>query len=98
MRVTSGQGDPTTGCPRCQSLMVVETFVDYESSSDPPSFLGWRCLICGAICDPLILLHQAKGWEPVSPRSYHTKRGRPLRLHRQRASQHPVGTGGRADP
>lgn len=40
MRVTSGQEDPTTGCPRCQSLMVVETFVDYESSSDPPSFLG----------------------------------------------------------
>lgn len=95
---SNGQENYTTGCPRCHSLKVVETFVDYESSSDPPWLLGWRCLIWEATYDPLICFHQTMGWESVSPRSHHTERGRRLRPHRQPASPHPVGAGGRADP
>lgn len=63
------------GCPRCQSLMVLETFVDFESDSHPGSFLGWRCVGCGAILDPLILLHQADRPEPGECRARHRKRG-----------------------
>jgi hypothetical protein len=93
--IKNGQDDHTTGCPRCHSLMVVETFVDYESGSDPACFLGRRCVICGAICDPLILLHQSTGWGSVNPRSQHTTKGHPLHPDRRAASPHPVGAGGR---
>jgi hypothetical protein len=39
-------------CHRCDGPMVVEKFY-----GENDSFLGWHCLICGAILDPVILLH-----------------------------------------
>jgi hypothetical protein len=53
------------GCPRCDNLMVEETFVDIDADTHPPSFRGWRCVLCGAIVDPLILQHQADRPEPL---------------------------------
>jgi hypothetical protein len=96
--ISRQQDDRTAGCLRCHSLMVIETFVDYESGLGLPCFLGWRCLICGAIYDPVILLHQSVGWELMSPRSHGAKRGRRLHHKGQRASPHPVGARGGADP
>jgi hypothetical protein len=52
-------------CPRCDNLMVEETFVDLESDVHPLSFRGWRCVICGAIVDSLIVLHQTNRPEPL---------------------------------
>jgi len=93
--ITAGQDNRTGGCPRCHSLMVVETFVDYGSGL--PCFLGWRCPVCGGIYDPLILSHQSMGRESVSRRSHRIKKSRrPLPI-RQRASLHPVGAGVRRD-
>jgi len=95
--ITDGQDNRTGRCPRCHSLMVVETFVDYESDSGLPCFLGWRCPICGGIYDPLILSHQSRGWELVSRRAHRIKRsGRPVPIP-QRASSHPVEAGVRRD-
>ena len=45
-------------CRRCCNPMVEETFVDLRSDTTAASFPGWRCLICGAIQDPLIVQHQ----------------------------------------
>ena len=42
-------------CLRCEGLMVHETFEDLDGlwSSDH-EFIGWRCLNCGAMVDPVI--------------------------------------------
>jgi hypothetical protein len=37
--------------------MVEERFTDYQQSAKF-SFIGWRCLSCGLILDPTILLHR----------------------------------------
>jgi len=38
--------------------MVEEIFVDLRSDTTAASFPGWRCMICGAIVDPVIAQHQ----------------------------------------
>lgn len=44
--------------------MVEETFVDLQADTSPVSFTGWRCVVCGAIVDRLIVQHQAVRPEP----------------------------------
>ncbi len=39
-------------CHRCNGPMAMEKFYGKNDS-----FYGWHCLICGAILDPVILLH-----------------------------------------
>lgn len=56
-------------CRRCQNVMVQEVFADREYDGGPPAFLGWRCPICGAILDPLILKHQTTHPKPSINRS-----------------------------
>lgn len=55
-------------CPKCDNLMVPERFADYEQSGEM-SFTGWRCVSCGLILDPTILLHRGardrKGANPA---------------------------------
>jgi len=55
--------------------MVLETFVDLESETYPGAFLGWRCVVCGAILDPVILSHQAERPGLVGSRSPRRKEG-----------------------
>ena len=52
------------GCPRCHNLMVEETFVDLQAESGGLSFMGWRCISCGEILDPLILQNRMRHPEP----------------------------------
>ena len=52
------------GCPRCHNLMVEETFVDLQAESGGGSFMGWRCIICGEILDPIILPNRTLHPEP----------------------------------
>ena len=49
MAITDGQDDRTGGCPRCHSLMVVETFVDYESDSGLPCWGGAALSVGGSM-------------------------------------------------
>ena len=40
-------------CQRCYGRMAFEKFYSQDSS-----FFGWRCVMCGDILDPVILLHR----------------------------------------
>lgn len=40
-------------CQRCRGCMTFEKFYGPNDV-----FFGWRCLICGNIFDPVILLHR----------------------------------------
>ncbi len=40
-------------CQRCGGRMMFEKFYGGNNS-----FSGWRCMICGDILDPVILLHR----------------------------------------
>lgn len=39
-------------CPKCCGLMLREKINDFHEGT---SFLGWRCVPCGEIIDPVIL-------------------------------------------
>lgn len=45
-------------CHRCSGLMVREEFGDFAFGSRGYEPVGWRCVNCGAIVDPLIAAHQ----------------------------------------
>jgi hypothetical protein len=40
-------------CHRCGGRMISEKFYDLNGI-----FIGWHCVICGEILDPVILLHR----------------------------------------
>ena len=40
-------------CQRCNGRMAFEKFYGVSDS-----YFGWRCVICGDILDPVILLHR----------------------------------------
>jgi len=40
-------------CPKCSGWMVFEKFYGHNDV-----FSGWRCILCGNILDPVILLHR----------------------------------------
>ncbi|MCI0528919.1 MAG: hypothetical protein L0Y56_15895 [Nitrospira sp.] len=46
-------------CPKCENLMVTERFTD-DQQTGKFSFIGWRCLSCGLILDPTILLNRSQ--------------------------------------
>lgn len=43
-----------TGCTRCGGLIIPEAFRDIGLFS-----LGWRCLLCGAMVDSVVLRNRA---------------------------------------
>lgn len=47
-------------CPRCEGLMTLEEFRNAASEGMPWSYEGWRCLYCGEVVDPLILMNRMK--------------------------------------
>ena len=56
-------------CRRCHNIMVREVFADRQYDAGFGAFIGWRCIICGAILDPLILKHQATHPKPIPKRA-----------------------------
>ena len=54
-------------CQRCQGLMVSVTLEDTESTVMHEPTLGWRCVLCGEILDPIIAQHR-KGPRKPPPR------------------------------
>jgi len=57
-------------CPRCAGLMSYERFLCRGSDRFPVEYEGLRCLCCGEIIDPVILLNRSAaevhGRTPVS--------------------------------
>lgn len=45
-------------CTRCEGLMVSDSLIDIQESSQPMWTRGWRCVACGNIVDTLILKHR----------------------------------------
>ena len=58
--------------------MVREVFADRQYDAGPADFIGWRCIICGAILDPLILKHQAAHPKPIAKRARLKRGGVPI--------------------
>lgn len=46
-------------CPRCSGLMVVDQFTDLLDGTGQIDFYGLRCLMCGEVLDPMILMNRA---------------------------------------
>lgn len=47
-------------CPRCRGLMVMEEFCDLRSDVEQNEFLGWHCLLCGEVVDPVIRMNRRR--------------------------------------
>jgi hypothetical protein len=45
--------------------MVNDVFQDFLDDTGRNTFSGWRCLLCGAIDDPLIAAHRVTPPRPV---------------------------------
>jgi hypothetical protein len=45
-------------CPKCGGVMNFEEFLYGGGGEIPGSYEGWRCVYCGEIVDPLILLNR----------------------------------------
>lgn len=41
-------------CPKCNGLMIRQTFLDTREGSSMMSFVGHRCLNCSEVVDPVI--------------------------------------------
>ncbi len=45
-------------CTRCRGLMVRDRFIDKLDDTGKRWFWGWRCIACGEIVDPVILINR----------------------------------------
>ena len=45
-------------CPRCSGLMVNDWFQDLLDDTGEIDFYGTRCVMCGEILDPVILMNR----------------------------------------
>lgn len=52
-------------CPRCRGLMIGERFCDLYEDIEKKCFEGWRCILCGEILDPMILMNRATSGSPL---------------------------------
>jgi len=55
-------------CDRCKGLLITEELVDFLSDTGPVVLPVQRCIQCGAVTDPVILLNRACP-RAVRPRS-----------------------------
>jgi hypothetical protein len=51
-------------CPKCDGVMNFEEFMYGGGGETPWSYEGWRCVYCGEIIDPLILLNRETSKAP----------------------------------
>lgn len=47
-------------CQRCCGLMITDSFLDLRDDMGRLKFEGWRCINCGEVLDPVVLLHRAE--------------------------------------
>jgi len=72
-------------CQRCQGLMIRESCLDIQDDTGQLSFNGWKCLNCGELVDPLVLMHRIE-----SPTSPYRGRTRDRRLWERLAGEQHV--------
>jgi hypothetical protein len=49
-------------CTRCQGCMAKDHFIDLLESANSLWMVGWRCLNCGNVFDP-VMERNRRGWE-----------------------------------
>jgi hypothetical protein len=54
------QLDGTDECPRCRGLLVTDSYLDLEDDTGRIDFLARRCVQCGEVIDPVILLNRRR--------------------------------------
>ncbi len=50
---------------KCNGLMIFERFMGGTCSGLPWTYEGWRCIRCGDILDPLILVNRMEANKPA---------------------------------
>ena len=66
-------------CPRCCGRMNYEFFMDGGERSIPWSYDGWRCVYCGEVVDPIILLNRSRHVQRLEAVARSARAGRRLR-------------------
>lgn len=54
-------------CRRCSGMMVKDLALDETGRAD---YSVWRCIICGNIIDPVILINRTTKWSASKKRAY----------------------------
>jgi len=72
-------------CQRCHGFMIRESFLDMRDDTGCLSFKGWKCLNCGELVDPVVLMHRIEA--PANP---YRGRTRDRRLW-ERLNSEPLG-------
>ena len=67
-KLSGFSGDCPAVCHRCKGLLVREFCFDLHNETGENGFWSLRCLQCGELIDPLILLHRIKRLHPVLTR------------------------------
>jgi hypothetical protein len=66
-------------CPRCKGVMSLERFCDLYDETGELCFMGWRCISCGEVVDPVIVRNrQHHRSVEIPPRSKPRRRNRQL--------------------
>lgn len=65
--------------------MVAQWYTDLLDDTGHMNIEAWRCLVCGEVCDPVILANRAKRPEPDVP--IHVRKRRAKKLAREREAQ-----------
>jgi len=65
-------------CPRCKGMMALERFCDLYDETGQLCFMGWRCITCGEVIDPVIVRNRQHRRSVESP-----PRSKARRRHRQ---------------
>ncbi|HUJ79415.1 MAG TPA: hypothetical protein VLY45_03755 [Nitrospiria bacterium] len=65
-------------CPRCKGVMALERFCDLYDETGELCFMGWRCITCGEVVDPVIVRNRQHHRSVEAP-----PRSKPRRRHRQ---------------
>lgn len=56
-------------CPRCAGFMRQDHFFDLEDEAGGCWFVGWHCVICGEVLDPVIAKHRRAPPVPMVDRA-----------------------------
>jgi len=66
-------------CPRCKGVMALERFCDLYDETGQLCFMGWRCISCGEVIDPVIVRNrQHRPSAELPPRSKARRRHRQM--------------------
>jgi hypothetical protein len=56
-------------CARCDGLMVMERFEDFQDDTGAMNFNAWHCLVCGEILDQVIITNRRNQPKPLNHRN-----------------------------